>query len=207
MYMANIVSRVKGFIGAANEKADKLTSIAKGALCIPSMIAGLPDLGKQAIGQIVASASTILDQASSIISNLVIGSIDDAVNNITGAISGFLNSVTGMVATIKGTIDQAEEFKEGIKDRVNDIKEFTASKENCNFAAATLLNCITSQALSNVTAKGATEIAKGLESVTSASNKISNTISGPAGAIDRTIRKAAYNVERAERMVSKANIF
>ena len=44
MYMANIVSRVKGFIGAANEKADKLTSIAKGALCIPSMIAGMPDL-------------------------------------------------------------------------------------------------------------------------------------------------------------------
>ena len=100
MYMANIVSRVKGFIGAANEKADKLTSIAKGALCIPSMIAGMPDLGKQAIGQIVASASTILDQASSIISGLIIGSIDGAVNKITGSISGFLNSVTGMVATI-----------------------------------------------------------------------------------------------------------
>ena len=205
--MANIVSSVKGFFNAANEKADQLTSIAKGALCIPSMIAGMPDLGKQAVGQIVASASTILNQASSIISNLIIGSIGSAVNDITGSISGLINSVTGMVASIKGAIEQAEEFKESIKNRVKDIKEFTSSKENCNFAAATLLNCITSQALSNVTAKGATEIAKGLKSVTGISNKISNTISGPTGAIDRTIRKAAYNVSRAERMVSKANIF
>tara|TARA_R100000951_G_C2650982_1_gene184370 strand:- start:3776 stop:4393 length:618 start_codon:yes stop_codon:yes gene_type:complete len=205
--MANVVSSVKGFFNAANEKADRLSSIAKGALCIPSMISGMPDLGKQAVGQIVASASTILDQASSIVSSLVIGSIGGAVDKITGSITGFLNSVTGVVASIKGTVDQAEEFKEGIKDRVIDIKDFTASKENCNFAAATLLNCITSQALSNVTAKGATEIAKGLESVTSVSDKISDTISGPTGAIDRTIRKAAYDVGRAERMVSKANIF
>ena len=205
--MANIVSSVKGFFGAANEKADKLTSIAKGALCIPSMISGMPDLGKQAVGQIVASASTILNQASSIISSLVVGSIGGAVDKITGSVAGFLNSVTGIIASIQGTAAQAEEFKESIKDRARDIKEFTSSKENCNFAAATLLNCITSQALSNVTAKGATEITQGLESVTGISDKISDTISGPTGAIDRTIRKAAYEVGRAERMVSKANIF
>lgn len=205
--MANIVSSVKGFFGAANEKADKLTSIAKGALCIPSMISGMPDLGKQAVGQIVASASTILDQASSIISSLVVGSIGGAVDKITGSVAGFLNSVTGIIASIQGTAAQAEEFKESVKDRARDVKEFTSSKENCNFAAATLLNCITSQALSNVTAKGATEIAQGLESVTGISDKISDTISGPTGAIDRTIRKAAYEVGRAERMVSKANIF
>jgi len=205
--MANIVSSVKGFFNAANEKADKLSSIAKGALCIPSMISGMPDLGKQAVGKIVASASTILDQASSIISNLIIGSIGGAIDNITGSVAGLLNSVTGIIASIQGTVAQAEDFKEGIKDRTRDIKEFTSDKENCNFAAATLLNCITSQALSNVTAKGATEIAKGLESVTGISDKISDTISGPTGAIDRTIRKAAYEVGRAERMVSKANIF
>ena len=105
--MANIVSSVKGFFSAANEKADKLSSIAKGALCIPSMISGMPDLGKQAVGQVVASASTILDQASSIVSSLVIGSIGGAVDKITGSITGFLNSVTGIVASIKGTVDQA----------------------------------------------------------------------------------------------------
>lgn len=37
--MANIISSVGNFLNAANSKADRLTSIAKGALCIPSMIA------------------------------------------------------------------------------------------------------------------------------------------------------------------------
>jgi len=205
--MANIVSSVKGFFNAANEKADQLTSIAKGALCIPSMIAGMPDLGKQAVGQIVASASTILNQASSIISNLIIGSIGSAVNDITGSISGLINSVTGMVASIIGTIEQAEEFKESIKNRVKDIKNFTADKENCNFAAATLLNCITIQALSNVSTKGAVDISKGLRSVSSFATEISDKIASPSGAINRTINKAAFEVNRAERIMSKSNIF
>ena len=90
---------------------------------------------------------------------------------------------------------------------MKDVKNFTSNKENCNFAAATLLNCITSQALSNVTTKGAVNISKGLESVDSASNKIAREIASPAGAINRTINKAAYNVSRAERTISTSNIF
>lgn len=205
--MANIISSVGRIFNVANSKADQLTTIAKGALCIPSMIAGLPDLGKSLIGNIAASASNILTSATNMISDLVVGTIGGAVNDITGSITSVINSATGGIASIAGVIEQGKDFYKGLGDKVQDVKNFSESKENCNFAAATLLNCITSQALSNVSAKGAVDISKGLKSVSSFATEISDKIASPAGAINRTIDKAAYEVGRAERMISKSNIF
>ena len=205
--MANIISSVGRIFNVANSKADQLTTLAKGVLCIPSMIAGLPDLGKSLIGNIAASASTILTSATSMISDLVVGAIGGAVSDITGSINSVINSVTGAIASIAGVIEQGKAFYKGLSDKVQDVKDFSESKENCNFAAATLLNCITSQALSNVSTKGAVDISKGLRSVSSFATEISDKIASPAGAINRTINKAAYEVGRAERMISKSNIF
>ena len=205
--MANIISSVGNVLNAANEKADKLTSIAKGALCIPSMITGLPGLGKSLIGNVSASLNTILTNATGMISDLVVGAIGGAVSDITGSINSVINSVTGVIASLGGIYEQGEDFILGIKDRVQDVKDFTDKKENCNFAAASLLNCITSQALSNVSAKGAVDISKGLNSVSGFATEISDKIASPVGAINRTIDKASYEVGRAERMISKSNIF
>tara|TARA_S200002703_G_scaffold34343_1_gene29744 strand:- start:14091 stop:14714 length:624 start_codon:yes stop_codon:yes gene_type:complete len=207
MYMANINTSVGRFLSVANARADQLTSLAKGALCLPAIISGLPDFGKKAVGNVIASVSVVLNEASALVSNLVIGTIFDAVNRITGSITTTINSAVGAVASITGVIKQVEAYKQEIKNKVQDVKDFTLNKENCNFAAATLLNCITSQALSNVTTNGAVNISKGLESVDSASNKIAREIASPAGAINRTINKAAYNVSRAERTISTSNIF
>lgn len=205
--MANIISSVGRIFNVANSKADQLTTIAKGALCIPSMIAGLPDLGKSLIGNIAASASSILTSATSMISDLVVGTIGGAVSDITGSFTSVINSATGAIASIAGVIEQGKAFYKGLGDKVQDVKDFSESKENCNFAAATLLNCITSQALSNISTKGAVDISNGLRSVSSFATEISDKIASPAGAINRTIDKAAYEVGRAERMISKSNIF
>lgn len=205
--MANIISSVGRIFNVANSKADQLTTIAKGALCIPSMIAGLPDLGKSLIGNIAASASSILTSATSMISDLVVGTIGGAVSDITGSFTSVINSATGAIASIAGVIEQGKAFYKGLGDKVQDVKDFSESKENCNFAAATLLNCITSQALSNISTKGAVDISNGLRSVSSFATEISDKIASPSGAINRTIDKAAYEVGRAERMISKSNIF
>lgn len=205
--MANIISSVGRFFNAANEKADQLTSIAKGALCIPSIVAGLPDMGKSLVTNLAANATSILSQATSLVSSLVIGSIGSAVNRITGSVTGLLNTVTGLVASVAGVVKQTKEFAEGLRDRVTDVKDFSADKENCNFAAASLLNCITAEALSNVTAKGAVDIAKGASTIDSFANNISNNITSASGAINRTINKSVQEVNRAERMISKSDLF
>ena len=205
--MANIISSVGNFLNAANSKADRLTSIAKGALCIPSMIAGLPDFGRSLIGNIKITDAVIGNLKKNIISDLIVGSIGGAVSDITGSINSVINSVTGVIASLRGIYEQGEDFILGIKDKVQDVKDFTDKKENCNFAAASLLNCITSQALSNFAARDAVKVSKRLRSISSFTNELSDKIASPAGAINNTINKAAYEVGRAERMISKSNIF
>jgi|SRR5210317_312222 prophage DNA circulation protein len=202
-----LISSVKGFLNAANIRADQLTAIAKGALCLPSLISGLPDLGKSVIGNVIASANSILLDATSAISGIITSTIDNAINKITGSIAGTLNSITGFVAEVAGTIEEVKNFATGLKDKVSDIKDFTSSKENCNFAAASLLNCITSQALANVSAKAAVEVSKGLVPIDELANNVRDSIAKPGGAITNTINKTASEINRASRMISKSDLF
>jgi len=202
-----LISSVKGFLNSANARADQLTAIAKGALCLPSILSNLPDLDKSLMGNILASANSILSDATAAISGIVTDTIDNAIAKITGSIAGVLNTITGLVAEVAGAIESIKSFAEGLSSKVSDIKDFTASKENCNFAAASLLNCIASQALANVSAKAAVDVSKGLVPIDEFANSISESILSPAGAINNTINKTANEIDRATRMVSKADLF
>ncbi len=202
-----LISSVKGFLNSANARADQLTAIAKGALCLPSILSNLPDLGKALMGNILASANSILSDATAAISGIVTDTIDNAIAKITGSIAGVLNTITSLVAEVAGAIESIKSFAEGLSSKVSDIKDFTASKENCNFAAASLLNCIASQALANVSAKAAVDVSKGLVPIDEFANSISDSILSPAGAINNTINKTANEIDRATRIVSKADLF
>ena len=205
--MGNIIGSVGRFFNAANGKADQLTTIAKGELCLPSIVTGLPALGKGLVSGALSQMTSILGNAVSTITSLVTTTIEDSINAITGSITGVIDTAVGLVSTVASVIKQAEEFKEGIKDRVTDVKDFTSKKENCNFAAAALLNCIQSQALSEITTKEAVNVKKGLSSVTNFANKTANKITASTGAIDRAVTKQAASIDRASRVIEKSNIF
>jgi len=198
------VSRV---ISAANQKADQLTAGAKAVLCIPSIIGGLPDLGKGLIGGVIANIGKTLENFASTISNTVTNTINGAVSQITGSIVGVIDKITGTLGQIGSAIEEGKEFAKGIKDRTTDVIDFTSEKENCNFAAASLLNCITAQAVGSVSSKGAVDLAKGLKPVADFANDVSNEISGVGGALTRTVDKAAGQVDRATRLIQKSNLF
>tara|TARA_R110000764_G_scaffold142528_2_gene230547 strand:+ start:3853 stop:4467 length:615 start_codon:yes stop_codon:yes gene_type:complete len=194
------------FLTAANNKADQLTAGAKAALCIPAILSGLPDTGKKVIGGIKSKIGQTLENFASTVTGIVTNTITGAVSQITGSITGVIDTVTGVLGQIGSAVKQVEEFKQGIKDRVTDVKEFTAQKENCDFAAASLLNCIAAQAVGSVSSKGAVDLAKGIKPVADFANEVSDKISSPGGAISRTVDKAASQVDRATRLIEKSNI-
>ena len=198
-----IKSSVGRFLTAANEKADQLTAGAKIIMCIPSIISGLPDLGKRVIGSVVANIGKTLEIFASTISNIVTNTISEAVGQITGSILGII----GTLGQIGSAIEAGKEFAQGLKDRAKDVIDFTSEKENCNFAAATLLNCITAQAVGSISSKGAVDIAKGLKPIADFANDVSNSIAAPGGALTRTVDKAAGQVDRATRLIQKSNLF
>ncbi len=202
-----IRSSVGKFINVANEKADQLTSGAKALLCVPSMIAGLPDLGKGLIGATVSNLTSTLTNAVDTVSGIVTNTINGAVNSITGAIDGVLTKVQTAYDDIVGAIDEVKGFKDNLTNKVKDVMEFTAEKENCDFAAATMLNCITAQAVGSVSDRAAIDIAKGLKPVSDFANDVAGEISGAGGAIDKFVKKQSDQIDRATKVVQKADIF
>ncbi len=216
-----LMSSVGRFVNAANDKADQLTSGLKAALCLPSIVAGLPDLGKGILGSVVSNAKSLLANSVDTVAGIVTNQINGAVNSITGAIDGVVQSVQDGIDEVVGTINLVKEaydqvvgavvdayyFAKGVRDGAKDAQEFAADKENCDFAAATMLNCITAQALGSVTDKAAIDIAKGLKPISDFANDVAGDISGVGGAIDNIVKKQAAQVDKATKIIQKADIF
>ncbi len=216
-----LMSSVGKFVSAANQKADQLTAGAKGILCLPSIIAGLPDLGRGLMGSVVSNLASALENAVDTVTNIVTNQINGAVSTITGAIDGLVQDVQNSIDQVLGTINMVKEAVDELVDQVVDIYNFIKGsgdnmkdklesmfeKENCDFAAATMLNCITAQALGSVTDKAAIDIAKGLRPISSFANDVADKISSPGGALDKIVKKQSEQIDRATKVISKADIF
>lgn len=202
-----LMSSVGRFVNAANQKADQLTAGVKALLCLPSIIAGLPNLGKGLIGATIANIGTVLENVTSTVLNTVTNTINGAVNTITGSIAGVVDSAQRAIDNVIGSINYIKDFAKGLGDRARDVKEFTSDKENCDFAAATMLNCITAQAVASVSDREAVNIAKGLKPVSDFANEVADKISAPGGAIDKAVQKQSEQVDRATKVVQKQDIY
>lgn len=202
-----LVNKVGRFFSAANNKADQLTAGIKGALCLPSIIAGLPDLGKGLIGSVVSNIGRTLENVAGTVSGIVTNTINGAVSQITGTIANAIGTGTDALRSARQTSEQIDDFGKGIKERVKDIGDFTSEKQNCDFAAATLLNCITAKAVGSVSTKGAVDLSKGIRPVADFANDVSEDIAKPGGTVERYVQKTGLEIDRATRVVDKSNIF
>lgn len=204
MGMLNAVSRLRG---VAENKIGQLSTIAKGILCLPSIIAGisLPNLGKLA-GGLIGGISAAIEDSVNAMTQLVLQSIQEQVDAITGSINGLLSTVVGLVATIAGTIEHAKQFVQSIRDQIADIKDFVSTKENCQFAAATLANCIVGQTVNNLSISAIKDISNGLASIGDVTKKITNTINGPTGAINNFMREGSRQINKASRVIEASKL-
>tara|TARA_R110001583_G_scaffold167062_1_gene319875 strand:+ start:258 stop:875 length:618 start_codon:yes stop_codon:yes gene_type:complete len=205
--MPNILNTISGVFNAANTGADQLTTAAKGILCLPSILKGGVGSAKSIIGGVLAGATQAINTLSSTIQTLVTSTISNQISKLTGAATSVINTVVGAIATIGATIELSKNFIKGIKSRTKDVLDFTKSKENCNFAAATLASCITNQALNSVTSKIVIDVSKGITPVNSIVSDVASSISSPAGAINNFINKQAAQINKADKIVKAASIF
>lgn len=197
-------SSIGNFLTAANKKADQLTAGAKIALCLPSFLTALSP--QALLGRVFSTVAGLAESIVSTVSNIVLDTINSAVSQITGAFLSTLNSLTSALGQIGSAIQQVKGFYDGLKNRVTDINKFVSDKQNCDFAAAQLMNCIVSQALNSVTPKIAVDISKGTVPVQKFASEISQAVAAPGGAINRAVNKTASEIDRATRVIQKSSL-
>lgn len=201
-----MLSGLTSLASAASNKFNQLTTVAKGILCIPSIITNLPGSLTSVGGGIAAGIASAATAAVQSVTALVTSAISAQVAKVTGAVDSVLNTITGSIATVAGAIDVTNKFIQDIKNQVSDVRAFISDKENCNFAAASLANCIVNQALNSLTPKAIKDISKGLVTLDDAGSKLAESISSPAGAVGDFMGKANSEMQRAAKVVSAVKI-
>lgn len=127
-------SNIGGFLNGVDSVVDKLTSVAKGILCLPSLIGRFLNFQTNIGG----FASAIASAVAGIVSNI----IDSQLALIGNLINQFVANQLAIVNQILDTIDGIISFFRGLFDKVANSLAYLKSQENCTYAASELLSCI-----------------------------------------------------------------
>lgn len=185
-------------LGSVSSKIDGLLSVAKGVLCLPTMIAGfissIPNIINNTISGVQNAIRGRLSGSKGIASNIARDALRDEISSISGifgAVAGAINTVLGFVSSVKSQVD--------------DILNFIPNKDNCNFSGAAIDKCIVQQSLNGVRKQDLRDAASGLVSVNSLVNKTTRNLGDPSNIVSSFANKQIAQLQRAQSVITKAS--
>ena len=205
MGLLDKLSDVAKKTGGLNAGLGQLSSMAKAAFCLPSIVAG-------AFSSIPGIASSVINGVTSGIAN----SIADITNNIAAtsqaAIQGVVDNINGTISQLQSLLGEAaaavqeiNNFIQNTKDAIDDIGDFISDKENCNFAGATLGKCIVQNTVLNLSADKLGKLARQGTDISNYSNKLANGPDSPVNQINGFVNKQTAQLNRASKVINKIN--
>ena len=201
--IGSISSSVDKTLGGISGKLNDITSVAKGVLCLPTMISGLVSNIPNIIGGLSAGINSGLNNIISAATATVEATIQNAVNDITGKITDFTTKINGLTGDVQNSVNQVLGFVDYIKASVSDVKSFVSDKENCNFAAASLGKCIIQQTINNLTVKDLRDASAGSLNVTGLTSKVT-ALGNVDSVISKTTDKQITQLNRASKIMKIA---
>lgn len=205
--MASIFGSVQNLVTVANNKVDQISSVAKGILCLPSILSSLPSilggLGASVLGSIYSQFSSI----GGALTSLITDTINQALGAITGAITNILNKVLSLQAEILGAINLVKDFVDGLTSTAKDIKNFVSDSENCKFAASELAKCIAASLIGDLSNKIVRDISGSTDKIDSYIGSITAKIAKPGEIIDKYVNKQSSMVDKATTQIQAMKIF
>ena len=197
--MSNILS----IGGAVLNKVNLITSVAKGVLCLPSIISGLPGILGNVAGQLLGSLAGRINGIVSGMVGLVSDIIDEQINKVLGVV----NKLLQFGALILATIGVIEQTILGILGLVNDAFNFAKDQENCRFAAAELLKCITGSIVNDMSNKLSLNAATNAGARSNIFNNALQKMKAPGNVIERHVGKISNSVDKAVSQVAASRLF
>lgn len=195
--MSKVLGTISGFKSIANNTIDKISTIAGGALCLPSLVTtallqptkALTGVKNFVVGAIAREINTLKD--------LVSRQLTELINRVTGRIVGVLRQVQGLVQEAQDLIDTIGDLKKELNKRVTDVIDFSLKKKNCEAFAASISNCVFGRV--------AAEFDRKLQKEFYNNNPLSNITDSIIGKIDKGGNLLDGYLDKYSRQVGKAN--
>jgi uncharacterized membrane protein required for colicin V production len=185
-----------------NNKVGAITSVAKGIMCIPAILSGLPGIATNIAKSLLGS-----------IQRQIVGIVNGLTNLISDTINGFVNQIAGIVstllkleATILAAIGLVVATINNILNQVNDIFEFSKNQENCRFAAAELSKCIIGSLLKGISKKMALDASKKPGGIDKLISDATKKLAQPGNVIEGYTRKLSNSIDKATSQINTSKL-
>lgn len=187
-----MLPKVGSFLNNATSTFDQITKVAKGIMCIPSLLGTLfSGGGLKSFGAAVAGA------ASNIVSTIVQNEIALIGNLVTQALRQMYRDVMTIIKTFKAIFDTAAALRQKSQDTLDYIK----NTENCAYAAGDLVSCV----LISATNLQKT-IKKPAQQLTDFNNKLYDAVGGSTGTLNNYVNKNLQFLDKAKMQMNLQNL-
>ncbi len=204
----SLLNSVNNLTSSIAGKVRELSTIAKIAACLPSILTSLPAALGSAAGSVVGAAANAAKNLLSSAGGFLQGIINETVTRITNAVTGLINTVLNIEAQLVASFDQLKRLAGFLDKEFDDTVEWLKNKENCNFAAAELINCIAGRLLTQLSSTFASRISGGLDlAVDSLLDDVVGKIEDPAKKLNGWVNNTASQIDKATSVVNAANLF
>lgn len=204
--MGSLIGSVNNLIGTVGSQAVKVGAIAKGILCLPSLLKNAPALLGGLASTVMASVAQSLTQIIAGFTGVISQIVLNTLNILTSSVRDTLNNILSIQAQIIAAISAVIGLIRGLAALANDIKKFSDNEENCKFAEAELMKCIASAIFNEMS----TQLTSGNASNFNVNNYIAeftSKLGQPNEAIDKFVTKQSQSVDKANTQVAAIKIF
>lgn len=166
-------TKVGGLLAAANDTFDRITGVAKGIMCIPSLFKSFAST--VATTNLLGAAAQAAAQLASAVAGMVLSAVQDAVNQVLGTVANLINQQLKLIQELFATLNDIKQFITSIDDKAKEALDYIKNQENCKFAAGNLLSCVINS-VANLSPKNLGSQLPSLNSVTDKVNSIADDI-------------------------------
>jgi len=187
----HMLPKIGSFLNNATSTFDQLTKVAKGIMCIPSLIGslfkggGLKSFGAAVLGAAANIINTIVQNEIALIGNLISQTLQQLYRDILSIINTFKAIFLTVAALRKKVIDTISYIK---------------NTENCTFAGANMLSCI----LVSATNLQKT-LQKPAQQLTQFNNSLYDAVGGNSGTLNNYVNKNLQFFDKAKMQMNLQN--
>lgn len=209
--MSRLFSSVYTIKPTINDTVDKISTIANGALCLPSLVTTALLQPQKILTGLLSNTLRTLQQQVGTLLNLIQFQVAFIINKITGKLIGILQQAAFFVNEIRSTINFIDEFKKSLTKRSGDILDSLNDRQNCEAFAANIINCLQNKVTNELTKTLQKEIVTNMnideigKKVTAQLDKGDNIFEGVINKYNNQVNKANTQLTAVNRFATNFN--
>lgn len=174
------ISAASNAVTGAFSALRSLTAIAKGVLCLPSLLSQFKSVNLKAVmGNLSSFSASLINSLKEVVQ-------DQVEQLISGALNSIIYPALYALGEVKSLLDQVAGLKNQIQQEAQSFVDYINNQQNCMAQGASMFNCLAQLAINNVNKKTVRDLNGNIDLIT---DKIQSATAGAQGVISGVVTR------------------